>query len=681
MKTESGSWRDQILKEFTPQVARLTLVADPDGLLTEEGVLQGLRERGFELIPFEDPVAFRFAYESKYRSRWDRGELTDLVVVLRAAAPDLRSLPHDLLQAGRKLSFSLGDLFPNLSYPVVAALDRSDLDALYRAQMQHNPGKLGDNATKDFVLRQVFEIAPELIKRPSDLLRVLLRRHYRGQRIPAILDERFVKVLRQSEQFEGWPLERIIPNRHAFFVFLQERWPIFLEHIAADKAQAAYELKQNPAYHLEYSGPPDLPFDHDDVRVYIDDLFLEGLLKPIDLPDLGTATRDPKLLSSWVVVGLRTDPESDYWRRLEKLLKTVETLLPQHDARYQDWLAFAHCWAELNVLWHKPTMSKRLELGQQFRGVQEKVDTTFLTWVQNRYGGLHNQPAVQPAMVHHIPRVLTRHLGQSEKEKVALLLLDGLALDQWVILREVLAQQRPSLRFHEEAVFAWLPTITSVSRQAAFAGKSPVYFPGSIHTTDKEATLWSQFWVNQGLTQVEVAYVKGLGEEVSLFAVEEVLSHPKIRVVGLIIDKIDKIMHGMELGTAGMHNQVRQWAMQGFMVRFLDFLLDRGFSTFLTSDHGNIEAVGIGRPSEGVVADLQGERVRVYPDQILRTRVKERFPRAIEWPPLGLPEGFLPLLAPSRSAFVREGERIVGHGGISVEEVVVPFVYIEQKVS
>ena len=51
-----SSWRDQILKEFTPKVARLTLVADPDGLLLEEGILHGIRERGFELIPFEDHV-------------------------------------------------------------------------------------------------------------------------------------------------------------------------------------------------------------------------------------------------------------------------------------------------------------------------------------------------------------------------------------------------------------------------------------------------------------------------------------------------------------------------------------------------------------------------------------------------------------------------------------------------
>ena len=198
-----SSWRDEILKEFTPKVARLTLVADPDGLLLEEGILQGVRERGFELIPFEDHIAFRYAYESKFRSRWDRGEQTELVVVLHSPASDLGSLPYDLLQAGRKLSFSLGDIFPNLSYPVVTTLDRGDLDALYEAQERHGPGPLGDNATKEFVLRYVFEIAPEFVRQPSDLFRVLLRRHYRGQRIPRTLDQRLIQLLRQNDVFDG----------------------------------------------------------------------------------------------------------------------------------------------------------------------------------------------------------------------------------------------------------------------------------------------------------------------------------------------------------------------------------------------------------------------------------------------------------------------------------------------
>jgi hypothetical protein len=38
-----------------------------------------------------------------------------------------------------------------------------------------------------------------------------------------------------------------------------------------------------------------------------------------------------------------------------------------------------------------------------------------------------------------------------------------------------------------------------------------------------------------------------------------------------------------------------------------------------------------------------------------------------------------PLLAPHRAAFAREDEKLVGHGGITVEEVIVPLVRIERK--
>ena len=174
-----------------------------------------------------------------------------------------------------------------------------------------------------------------------------------------------------------------------------------------------------------------------------------------------------------------------------------------------------------------------------------------------------------------------------------------------------------------------------------------------------------------------VGYAKGLGDG-PLDSVGEILSRADIRALGLVVDKVDRIMHGMELGAAGMHNQVRQWAGEGFMAGLLDRLLDDGFAVFLTSDHGNIEAEGRGRPSEGVVADVRGERARIYPDAVLRSRVQTRFPDAIAWPAVGLPEDCLALLAPARSAFVREGDRIVGHGGASLEEVVVPWVRIER---
>jgi len=665
-----SGWRDEILKCFTPKVIRLTLVADPDALLLEERILESIRERGFELITFEDHVAFRYAYESKFRSRWDRREQTDLVVVLRAQASDLGSLPFDLLQAGRKLSFSLGDIFPDLSYPVVTALDRGDLDALYEAQKRHAPGHLGDNATKEFVLRHVFEIAPELIKQPSDLLRVLLRRHYRKQRIPGILDERFIQILRQNKAFDDWPLETLVPDREAFFAFLQERWPAFLDRMA----KKGETLRDDQAtYGFAIDGPRDLPFDHPDIRIYVDNLFVEGLLHSV------SHEQADMLAKIWVSIGVKTDQTEDRRYRLRKLIENLQSSIPAEDARHGEWLHFARGWAELK----KVTSDREVLAGceEHLTPLTELVDKRFLSWVVKRYAGLINLPAIPPVMLHHIPRFLARALFSAHYEappvKIALIVVDGLSLDQWLVVREVLERERPNLLWRENAIFAWIPSLTSVSRQAAFAGKPPIFIPNSLQTTNQEQALWTQFWADQGLRPQEIVYARGLGDG-SLERIEELISHPKARVAGLVVDKVDKIMHGMELGTAGMHNQVRQWAQQPYMTELLDLLLERGFQIFLTSDHGNIEADGCGCPAEGAVADLRGERVRIYSDQLLRDKVKERFPQALEWEPVGLPDTCLPLIAPPRQAFVREGERIVSHGGISVEELIVPLVQIER---
>jgi len=113
-----------------------------------------------------------------------------------------------------------------------------------------------------------------------------------------------------------------------------------------------------------------------------------------------------------------------------------------------------------------------------------------------------------------------------------------------------------------------LPTITSVSRQAVFAGN--LYFPSSIYKTDKEAILWRQFWFDQGLTLVGVAYAKGLGEALFLKWKKFYLI-PKLERWGWLSMKWIRL-YGMELGTAGMHNQVRQWALQGFIAQLLDLL-------------------------------------------------------------------------------------------------------------
>lgn len=145
-----------------------------------------------------------------------------------------------------------------------------------------------------------------------------------------------------------------------------------------------------------------------------------------------------------------------------------------------------------------------------------------------------------------------------------------------------------------------------------------------------------------------------------------------------MVGTIDQMLHGIVTGTDGLHNAVRHWTKRGALGRLIDALVTRGFEVILTADHGNVEGVGIGKPNVGVTADERGERVHVFADAAIRSTVSAKFPGAIEWPSIGLPEDYLALIAPPLSAFIAEGRRTVAHGGICIEEAIVPFVTISQ---
>ncbi len=665
---ERCGWRERILAELVSGIAPVTLAADPDGLLRDEELLQAVCRRGFDLLTFEDPVAFRLAHEVRFRRRSTSNNIgeNNAELLLRFDYDDLASVPYDLLQTGRPLRFGLSDLFPDLSYAVLGELDTADLNAVDLACRGRKPRELGEKATMDFVLRHAFDIRATEIKSPADLLHTLLRRHYREIRLPRLLDERIVAVLRRNATFASWPLETIVPEREAFFAFLQERWPVFLDGGAGEDGQMKAERR------LSLNGPSDLPFDHADVRVYIDNLFLEGKLVPV--PHASA----PDHHGGWVSIGIRSDLEADRLHRLEKLIGRVHETVPEAGARHPVWLSFAWLWAELSVLWWSTLARAREELDGRLASLRRQVDQAFLAWVENRYAGLHNQPPDPPVMVHHLPRYLARRLEDVPEQRIALVVVDGLALDQWLVLRDVLEDQRPTLDFRSDAVFAWAPTITSVSRQAIFAGRPPFYFESSIHTTEKEPSLWHGFWAEQGLNEYEVEYLK-YGSHESVNELCDRTSASGLLALGVVLNKVDDIMHGMELGVAGMHNQVRQWAEEGQPVTIVESLLDAGFSVLLTSDHGNVEARGYGRPSEGALVSTRGKRARIYSDTTLRDRVLEQFPDAVAWSGPGLPTDCHALLAPGRSAFAHKGDRIVGHGGVSLEELVVPLVEIRRK--
>ena len=209
------------------------------------------------------------------------------------------------------------------------------------------------------------------------------------------------------------------------------------------------------------------------------------------------------------------------WR--DQILKDFTPKIPINNAKHTDWFHFARGWAELILLANDQAEAIPEQMAERTKSLQAQVDARFAAWLLKRYTGLVNLPPVPPVMLHHIPRFLARQVGKDRNAKIALIVMDGLAMDQWLVIRRELVSRQPAFRFREQFVFTWIPSLTSVSRQAAFAGKAPIFFPNSIQSTDKEPALWAQFWADQGFTPNEVVYFKGLGDG-SLESFSEVIS-------------------------------------------------------------------------------------------------------------------------------------------------------------
>ncbi|HZU11448.1 MAG TPA: BREX-3 system phosphatase PglZ [Chloroflexota bacterium] len=650
------SWRDEIVSRFVPGLAPLTIAVDPDDLLADEVIAAELQHRGFELIPFEDHVTFRRRYESAYRAPRDRGEPVETSPILWTAG-DPADLPDDLLHAGRLVRLSPADLFATLDSTVVRALDHSSLDRLWEIRDEIRPEPLTESETKELLLRRLFHIDVAAVARAEDLLNLLLIRHHAGNRLPAILDDYTVTSLRREGRFADWPLETLVLDRAAFLQFLQERWPLFLEQKVAAATGAARET--NITYHMQVPGPLDLPFDHPPVRAHIDTLFLDGRLTPVEHASGDVLGRD------WVTIGIRTDPEVERRRRLERLMGAIESDLNTVGGA-ADWLSLAGRWGDLSALRYASPLPGALD--ERIGALHANVNTALQDWLLTHFGPLYSR---QRTMVHQIPRLLRRHRAESGR-KIALLVLDGLSLAGWLVVRSRLPA---TFHYDEEALFAWVPTITPVSRQALFAGKIPRDFAPSIGTTNREGSLWESAWADVARRD-EVVYLRGLGGDDTVTRVDDAL-RPRTQIIGLVLDTADKIMHGAVLGMSALHGQLAAWTDRGVLAGLLSMLHEREYDVFLTSDHGNVEAVGVGRPQEGVMAETRGARVRAYESEVIRARFLAAFPNAIAWPPsYGLPPDYWPLLAAAGEAFETRGERIVAHGGITLDEVVVPFLRV-----
>ena len=598
------TWRDKILDQFVPKISKLSLVSDPDNLITEEKMTVILRDRGFDILEFKDAIEFRYAYESQYRTIWDRGLETELVVIIHTQESALNYLPYDLLETGKNFFFSIAQVFPVFSPYVLGLLDKSLLDILYSFHDKFPKDRTSDYSTIDFLLRYVYKIDIDAINDELDFIKSLLHIHYNNLHFPLTYLERLENLLKEKKVISSLPIQELLKNKDFFIEYLIQKHRSLIDNSAEVQLFHAFNKSTEKI---------DILFEH---------------------------------------------------------LKYIK--IEEHTS-HKEWINIAWKLAHLTSLLYK---NGNVDYFEQLGLVYDKINEYYEKWLMTYYTGLRTIPSISPAMVHHIPHYLAYNYRQN-KLPVALIIIDGLALSQWITLRASLSLT--NIGFIEDALFAWIPTLTTVSRQSIFSGKTPYEYEVSIHTTEKEEVFWSLFWENNGLVKDKIFFMKGMDTDNKIKEFANRLIPNKTIIAGLVLNKIDNIMHGMEMGMEGFHNQIMLYGKNGYLKELIERLIENNSEIWITSDHGNTECVGRGQSHEASIAKSRGERVRIYKSEALLESVRKKYSWSEYWKPIGLPREYFPLIAKKNCAFLPENITAISHGSISMQETIVPFIKVIRK--
>ena len=634
-------WRAQILNRLLCADNPLIVALDPDHLLLEEGIFQDLQKRQIDLLTYTDPITFRHTYEPQYREQWDTGEETQRLIV-RFPHARRESVPYDLLQRGEYIKITLADLFPNLYYQTMQAIDPGHYDALFEATRNTRGKRLGPKQTAAFILDQIFSIRPESVRSSADLIALLCQIHYRHQTVPDVLIDHCLETWR-DQHHPGIPATRALFEHDTFMAYLQDQW-------------ARYISGSDPA--------PTVPFDNDGIRLYIDTFFLEGALKPLPAPP---SARVP----GWAHCGVIRDQNRERIYRLETLLNRIAQTPPGQNSRLDDWKQCARLWAEAIILFSGLSSPVPEHLKTQYHTLHQTIETAFGEWIRTTFPTLPDRPYLPaPVMVHQIPHYLAHKGG----DRIALIVMDGMALDQWLIIKEMLGDE---FFYTDDLVCAWVPTLTSISRRSLFAGEKPSLVSGVNRDTPSEEKLWRTFWrVHDARPERTIGYFRG-NTLVSDAEVDELVHDATPAITGCIINTIDNLMHTTMMGMPQMHDNVRRWMKTGIFRRFLARLLARGYQVYLTADHGNVAATGIGDLREGDLVGETSARARIYNHASFAEDAHAAYPEESSvWPSQYLGTGHAVLLADGLNAFSFRGKEVISHGSIALEEVFVPFVHI-----
>ena len=306
--------------------------------------------------------------------------------------------------------------------------------------------------------------------------------------------------------------------------------------------------------------------------------------------------------------------------------------------------------------------AKAVRAGSVSEETRRELDGSFCEWLKRNYGLMLSAP--NPAIL-RIPTLLDRLEREAGADKLLLLVVDSLSLRAWEGVQNRWLEDDIIGEAYTRAAFAILPTITSLSRRAIFEGKSPSQFSSDPHSTRLERQLWTARYPADG------GYYRA---EETLGLMDSVARGR--RRICLVDVSWDKRGHGINPRLDSIEEAIHVWAGKTPLREIVQTALKEGYRVMITADHGQVECHGRGRPNVGTLPEDRSRRVLIFDDKA----VCESFagPSSFPFHPSNLPMSLLPLFPIGFASYDIEGAEAVSHGGMSLDEVLVPVVEVRK---
>lgn len=252
------------------------------------------------------------------------------------------------------------------------------------------------------------------------------------------------------------------------------------------------------------------------------------------------------------------------------------------------------------------------------------------------------------------------HIETTGHDKIALVCFDGMGWAEWCLLQDYLKKNR--IYCKPKGVVALIPTTTSISRKAIFSGE---YELGFMNKSLDDKKNFKKYYDGKKLYSNFLK--EGDLNEDSFLGIDR---------VAIIYNVFDEIAHHTEFPSTVndkslFFNTASAYLEKSTIADELKLIQQEGFQIYFCSDHGSVSGIGNGDKIDKYLIDDVTKRA-ILADQ---TVLLEKYSHYGQYK-VPMVKDKVAILANDRELFAYKGFKAISHGGVTVEELIVPFVEV-----